>query len=149
MNRPGLTLGHCVLGGLVAGIAAALLANLTLLILTRQFGQSFDGLTWYSIARAAVISCVLLGFIYSGLSRWTKHPSVWFALIVLAISTGNAVLITTRVAETGFGRVAIPIHFVGALTAIVLIPRLAAAVPRTAQSTQPARSVPPPIPTRT
>jgi hypothetical protein len=138
-----------VLGGLVAGVAAALLANLTLFILTRQFGQSFDGLTWYTIARAAVISCVLLGFIYSGLSRRTKHPLVWFALIVLAVSTGNAVLITMRVAEAGFGRVAIPIHFVGALTAIVLIPRLAAAIPRTERPTQPARPIPPPIPTRT
>src|SRR2546423_13709177 len=86
MSAQNISLGRCVLAGLIAGIVGALLANLALVVLTKHFGQSFEQLTWFSITRSSMISSVLGGFVYYALGRWTERPVLWF--IVAGISGG-------------------------------------------------------------
>jgi hypothetical protein len=129
-SRAASSLGRCILAGLVAGAASALLANLTALVLARQFNQTFDDLNWFSISRAAVISCVAGAFVYAGLARWTKRPVLWFVIAGLAVATLDSILVSMYPPAAGFARIANPLHFVVAISALVLIPLLAPALPQ-------------------
>ena len=135
-------MGRAVLAGVIAGVVAAVLANVTALILSRQFGQSFDQLNWFSISRASMISSVIAAFVYSGLAHWTNRPAVWFAALGLAIALIDSLLVSRHPPEAGFDRVANPLHFIVAISALVLIPTLAPAFPQP----QPGPTLPPPAP---
>src|SRR5258706_565079 len=128
-NKRESSLGRCVLAGLIAGALAALLANLANAVLERQFKQSYNELTWVSISRAAMISCVLGAFVYAGLLRWTKHARLWFVVLGLAVTILDSVLVVMYAPVPGIARVANPLHFVVAITALVLIPTLAPVIP--------------------
>src|SRR3954453_330640 len=141
------TLGRCVLAGLVAAFAAALLANLTSFILSRRLGQDLDPLHWYTVSRVAAICSIAAAFLYFGLTRWTGRPFLWFTIIVMATAASVATWVVTHPPEPGVARVLVPTHFVLALTIISLIPPLAAAIHEPRRNGSPPRSVPPPIPT--
>ena len=140
-----VSVGRAVLAGLIAGAVGALMGNVAALILSRQFGQSFEQLNWFSIARASMISCVIAAFVYGALARWSKRPVVWFAVMGLAIATTDSVMIALHPPEAGFDRIANPLHFVVAISALVLIPTLAPAFPQP----EPGRRMPPPVPQKT
>jgi hypothetical protein len=131
----GSSLGRCILAGLIAGAISAVLANLAALVLTRQFNQHFPELNWFSISRAAVISCVAGAFVYAAFLRWTKRPVIWFVISGLIVATLDSVLLAMHPPVAGIARIANPLHFVVAITALVLIPTLAPALP---QPTDPA-----------
>src|SRR5437762_845184 len=124
MKEP-VSMGRAVLAGVIAGVVAAVLANVAAIILSRQFGQSFDQLNWFSIFRASMISSVIAAFVYSGLAQWTNHPVVSFATLGLAVAIIDSVWVSRHPPEAGFDRIANPLHFVAAITAVVLIPALA------------------------
>ena len=138
-------MGRAVLAGLIAGAVGALLGNVAVLILSRQFGQSFEQLNWFSVSRASMISCMIAAFVYSGLTRWSKRPAVWFAVMGLAIAAIDSVMVTLHPPEAGFDRIANPLHFIVAISALVLIPALAPAFPQP----QAGRRMPPPVPQKT
>jgi hypothetical protein len=138
-----VSFGRCVLAGLMAGIVGALLANLALVILVRQMGQSFDQLNWFSVGRASMISCLLGAFVYGALARWTRRPVLWFTLAGLMVATLDSVLVYLYSPEAGIARIANPLHYVVAITALVLIPALAPAF----RQPTPSRGTPPPLPT--
>ena len=138
-------MGRVVLAGLIAGAVGAVLGNVAVLILSRQFGQSFEQLNWFSVSRASMISCMIAAFVYSGLARWSKRPVVWFAAMGLAIAALDSVMVTLHPPEAGFDRIANPLHFVVAISALVLIPALAPAFPQP----QAGRRMPPPVPQKT
>ena len=129
-KQAGSSLGRCILAGLIAGAVSALLANLACLVLTRQFNQTFDQLNWFSISRAAMISCVGGAFVYVGLLRWTNRPVIWFVVLGLAVAALDSIVVSMHPPSAGIDRVANPLHFVVALTALVLIPILAPALPQ-------------------
>jgi hypothetical protein len=129
-NKTRPTLGRCVLAGLNAGALATLLANLANLILSRQFNQSYDQLNWVSISRASMISCVLGAFVYAALLRWTNRPLLWFVLISLAVALLDSFFVSKYPPVAGIARIANPLHFVVAITALVVIPILAPAIPQ-------------------
>src|SRR5436305_15348127 len=137
-----VSVGRAVLAGVIAGAVRDLLANVALIILSRQFGQSFDQLNWFSISRASMISCVIAAFVYSALARWSNRPVVWFVVLGLAMASIDSVMVALHPAEAGFDRIANPLHFVVAITALVLIPALAPAFPQP----QPGRAMPPAVP---
>jgi len=137
-----VSVGRAVLAGVIAGAVGALLGNVALIILTRQFGQSFDQLNWFSISRASMISCMIAAFVYSALARWSKRPVVWFVVLGLAVAVLDSVMVSLHPPEAGFDRIANPLHFVVAISALVLIPALAPAFPQP----QATRAIPPPFP---
>jgi len=143
--KGGVSVGRAVLAGLIAGAVGALLGNVAALILSRQFGQSFEQLNWFSISRASMISCMIAAFVYSGLARLSKHPVLWFALIGLAVAAVDSVMVSLHPPESGFDRIANPLHFVVAISALVLIPALAPAFPQP----ETGRKMPPPVPQKT
>src|SRR4051812_21318975 len=140
------SLGRCVLAGLLAGLAAAVLANLTAWVLSRELSRSFDQLNWPTITRAAVISCVLSSFVYFALVRWTRRPVLWFALGGLAFAGLDSWLVALRASDAGFAQIANPLHFVVAAAALVLVPVLAPAVPEPEQPRPRPQTTPPPLP---
>jgi len=125
MRGQKVSVGRAVLAGLIAGAVGALLANLAAWVLSRQFGQTFEQLNWYSISRASMISCTVAGVVYYGLTRFTQHPLAWFVVFGLAVAIADSVLVALHSPEAGFARVANPLHFVVAVVALVLIPALA------------------------
>lgn len=129
-DRSRSSLGRCILAGLIAGAVSALLANLAALVLSRQLNQTVDDLNWLSISRAAMVSCVAGGFVYAGLARWTKRPAIWFAIVGLAVAAVDSVLVAMHPSSASFARLANPLHFVVAITAIIIIPLLAPALPQ-------------------
>jgi hypothetical protein len=139
------SLGRCVLAGLLAGQAAAVLANLTAWVLSRELSRSFDQLNLPTITRAAVILCVLSAFVYFALVRWTGRPVLWFALVGLAFAGLDSWLVAVRETEAGFAQMANPLHFVVAATALVLVPLLAPAIPEPEQPRPRTRATPPPL----
>ena len=141
MKEP-VSVGRAVLASVIAGWVGAVLANVTAIILSRQMGQNFEQLNWFSISRASMISCVLAGFVYSALARWTRRPAVWFAALGLGVAAGDSVMVALHPPEAGFDRIANPLHFVVAISALVLIPALAPAFPQPNTG----RAMPPPVP---
>src|SRR5437867_318638 len=135
--RGRVSLGRAVLAGLIAGAVAALLANLAAWVLSRQFGQTFDQLNWFSISRASVISCTVAGIVYCALGRFSQRPAIWFVVLGLAAAAADSVLVTMHPPEAGFARVANPLHFVVAIVALVLIPTLAPIFREPGQTSKP------------
>ena len=142
-EQSGVSLGRCTLAGLFAGIVAAVLANLALLILVKQMGQSFDVLNWFSVGRASMVSCLLGAFVFGALARWTRRPVLWFVVAGLAVATLDSVMVYLHPPEPGIARIANPLHYVVAITALVFIPALAPAFRQPA----PSRGNPPAVPT--
>ena len=140
-----VSVGRAVLAGVIAGFLGAFLANVAAVILSRQFGQSFDQLNWFSISRASMISCMIAAFVYSALARWSKRPVVWFVVLGLAVATIDSVMVSLHPPEAGFDRIANPLHFVVAISALALIPALAPAFPQP----EAGRREPPPVPQNT
>jgi len=138
-------MGRAVLAGVIAGVVAAVLTNVTAVILSRQFGQSFDQLNWFSISRASMISSVIAAFVYSGLARWTNRPAVWFAALGVAIALIDFVFLSRHPPETGFDQIANPPEFVVAITSVFLMPALSPAFPQPKSG----RTMPPPFPQKT
>lgn len=141
MKEP-VSTGRAVLAGVIAGFLAAILANVAAFILSRQFGQSFDQLNWFSISRASMISSVIAAFVYSALTHWTSRPIIWFAALGLTVAVIDSVLVAQHPPEAGFDRIANPLHFVVAITAVALIPALAPSFPQPTTG----RTMPPPFP---
>jgi len=146
MKTQSPTLGRTILAGFIAGVIGAVLANLALLILERQMERSFPVLNWVSVARASIISSMLGALVYQGLVRWTKRPVLWFVVIGLAVTILDSIMLAAHPPEAGIARVANPLHFVVAITALLLIPALAQAFPEPERGG--ARRNPPPVPSR-
>ena len=92
-----------------------------------------------------MISCMIAAFVYSALGRLSKHPVLWFAVIGLAVAAVDSVMVSLHPPESGFDRIANPLHFVVAISALVLIPALAPAFPQP----ETGRKMPPPVPQKT
>jgi len=143
-ERPAL--GQCVLAALVAGAAAALLANLTLMVLSRQLSQSSEALNGYSVTRAAAVASMLGGFVYFALLRVTRHALFWFISLGVAVAALDSIFVAMHPPEPGIARLANPLHGVVALTALILIPALAPVIPRAQRLEKEHRQKPPPLP---
>jgi len=143
-ERP--TLGQCILAALIAGAAAALLANLTLLVLSRHLNQSSEALNAYSVTRAAAVASMLGGVVYAALLRVTRHALLWFISVGVAVTVLDSILVAQHPPEPGIARLANPLHGVVALTALILIPALAPVIPRAQRSATEPRQKPPAVP---
>ena len=119
------SLGRCALAGLLAGMAAAILANLAHALLSQATGLRFRELNFLSITRASLIACVLGGLVFYAAARWTKHPVAWFAVAGLLVTTADSLFVMLHPPQPGFDRLANPLHFIVGLITIVLLPRLA------------------------
>ncbi len=146
MKTQSPTLGRTILAGFISGVIGAVLANLALLILERQIERSFPVLNWFSVARASIISSLIGAFVYQGLVRWTKRPVVWFWVLGMGVAVLDSVMLAAHPPEAGIARVANPLHFVVAITALLLIPALAPAFPEPERGA--ARRNPPPVPSK-
>ena len=94
---------------LSTGLAAvgALLGNVAALILSRQFGQSFEQLNWFSISRASMISCMIAAFVYSGsigtALKWFPNRRGLAAGMIAAGFGGGSGLFAISSASAGSG----------------------------------------------
>jgi len=127
--------GKYMKAGLLAGLVAAVLNNLLYIIIINIVGKTWVLAVAVSILVASLIPNLLAALLYFGLSRLTHR-----ARHILTIAVGIFVLISIlphlgigpapssalEVLPEGFELVTIPLHIVFGLTAITLIPWLAA-----------------------
>jgi hypothetical protein len=128
--------GRCLLAGLFSGIVAAVLANLSAAAISRVSELRFEELNFVSIAIASVGSNLIGSLFFYGFARWTTRPVLWFVVAALAAATADSVVTILRPPHPDFGKLANPLHYIVAMTAVILLPAFA-----------PSRSrLPPPIP---
>ena len=128
--------GRCLLAGLFSGIVAAILANLSAAAISRVSELRFAELNLLSISIASVASNLIGSLFFYGFARWTTRPVRWFVVAALAAATADSVVTILRPPHSDFAKLANPLHYIVAMTAVLLLPAFA-----------PSRSkLPPPIP---
>ncbi len=128
--------GRCLLAGLFSGIVAAILANLSAAAISGVSELQFAELNFLSIAISSVVSNLIGSLFFYGFARWTTRPVLWFAVAAFAAATADSVVTILRPPHPDFAKLANPLHYIVAMTAVILLPAFA-----------PTRSkLPPPIP---
>ncbi len=130
--------GRCLLAGLFSGIVAAILANLSAAAISRVSELRFAELNLLSISIASVASNLIGSLFFYGFARWTTRPVLWFVVAALAAATADSVVTILRPPHPDFGKLANPLHYIVAMTAVILLPAFAPTRPK----------LPPPIPER-
>jgi hypothetical protein len=120
------SIGRALAAGLLSGIASAVLANLVLMTLNRVTGTGYPELTVIPVTLASVVSNLAGGLVYYALARGVRYPVVLFALAALAAAAFDSLIVFLRPPHPGFAAYANPIHFLVALTAILIVPRVSA-----------------------
>lgn len=113
---------RALLAGLVSGVAAAVLASVAAYALQWVFGTSYAELSVVPITVVSVLTNVVGGVVYYGLSRWTRRPAAIFAVLALVLATVDSVFVALNPLYPGFALVANPLHYIVAIAAAVLIP---------------------------
>lgn len=120
-----IPLRKALLAGLLSGVAAAILGTLALFIMQALTGDHFAELTPVSITLISLFTNLLGGLAFYLLARFTGRPTLFFALLALVLATLDTIMVAANPLYPGFAMVATPLHYVVALVAILLIPRLA------------------------
>jgi uncharacterized membrane protein YeaQ/YmgE (transglycosylase-associated protein family) len=117
-------ISHYFLGGLIAGIVGAIIANIYFLIFSSVTGYSYAELNLFSITLAGIIPSVIGALVYFGLSRMTaKATTLFVALgIVLGALSALPVFIAPPNPAPGFAAATTPMHLIVALSAVIIIP---------------------------
>jgi hypothetical protein len=120
------SIGRSLVAGLVSGVASAVLANLAVVALGRVTGTGYPELTVIPVTLASVISNLAGGLVFYVLARGVRYPVGLFAVAALAAAAFDSLIVFLRPPHPGFAAFANPLHFLVALTAIVIVPRIAA-----------------------
>lgn len=121
-GRSSPSLSHCLMAGLIAGVAAAFCANAVDLLFEQGLGGQFEELTPVSIMMASVISCLIGSAVYWALGRFTRRPVLWFVVLGLAAATLDSILPIIGDFPQGFALQANVLHYVVAAVAFIAIP---------------------------
>jgi len=119
------SIGRSLGAGLVSGMASAVLANLAMLALGRVTGTGYPELTVIPVTLASVVPNLAGGLVFFALARSVRHPAGLFAVAALAVAAFDSLIVLLRPPHPGFAAFANPLHFLVALTAIVIVPRIA------------------------
>ncbi len=114
-----------LLAGLGTGVVAVMLAVLAAQLIQRGTGQRYAELSAFSIAFAALFTNVLGGGAYALLVRRTARPVLYYAILALTLATLDTIMVTANPPHDGFATLATPLHYIVAVTSIILVPRLA------------------------
>ncbi|SDJ16984.1 hypothetical protein [Alteribacillus bidgolensis] len=123
LSKPSLK--KCVFGGFMAGIVAAILANIGNLLLGSLTGQSYPQLNLMSITLSSLVTNLIGSMVYFGFTRHTKHPFMNYSVLALVVATLDSVFVAVNPPVPGFSNIANPLHYVVAVTSILLIPYVA------------------------
>ena len=125
-TRAPVRLGRALLAGLGAGVAGGILAALTWLILGAPAGPADMPLGLGPILISSLILNLLGGLVFYAIARWLPQPALIFAVVGLIFATLYSAMVLFTPAYASFAWVATAMHYVAAVVAIILIPRLAA-----------------------
>jgi len=121
-----------VLGGLIAGIAAAVVNNIYHMIYSSATGISIPQyVNVGSVTGGSVILLLVASIAYFVLSRFTAKAKLIFVAgtLILTVVSFAAPLGSTLPDGTptpeGFAGITLPMHIIAGLAAVVLIPRFA------------------------
>ena len=126
MVRPAPTFKRSLLAGFLAGIASGITGNLLAAAISSVTDKHFPELSPLWIGFTAMFVNLAGGVFFYALARWTTRPRYHFVLVALSLAILDSVLVWVRM-PPGFGVIAAPTHFLVALIAIVMVPKLALA----------------------
>lgn len=113
-----------LLGGLIAGVISAVLANLYYLIFGAITGYSYAELNVISITLAGILPSLLGSLIYFGLSRQTSAATKIF--VTLGLAFGILSIVPTLIAPPnpapGFAAATAPLHILVAVICVTVVP---------------------------
>lgn len=118
------TVGTYLLAGLIAGIVSAVIGNIYNLVYQNVAGHTYDELGLVSITVTAIFTSVVGGLIYYALTRFTKQPQMIFTAVGLVFTTLSVIpnFVSPMNSTAGFAWASTPLHYIVALSAIILIP---------------------------
>lgn len=115
--------GKTLFGGVIAGIIAAVLANVMTMIVEDITGYSFKELTVVSITAASMVTNIIGSIVYYFFVNKSKKPIRLYVILALFIATLDSILATINAPAQGFGLIATPIHYIVAITSIIVVPQ--------------------------
>jgi membrane-bound ClpP family serine protease len=130
INNSSLTslpsIGRYLQAGLIAGVVGAVIANIYNAIYQGISGQTYPELTVFTIIFASLIPGLLGSLIYYWLSRSTRQPRLIFTVVGLVFTVLSVVpnFVSPMDPAPGFASASTPLHFIVALSALILIPTL-------------------------
>lgn len=120
------SLARALFAGLMCGGGAGVTGNLVAAAISSFTTEAYPELSPIRIALVSVAASLIGGVVFYALAMRVRNPRLAFtllALIVASLASGWVLV----VASPGFAKIAIPAHFVVAIVAIAVIPRLALA----------------------
>ena len=129
MPAGSISLGRALFAGLMGGGGAGVTANLVAAAISSVTNDAYLELSAIPIAVASVAASLLGGVVLYVLAKRVRSPRLAFGLVALiAASLASGLVLVAEPA--GFAKIAVPAHFVVAVVAIAVIPRLALAARR-------------------
>jgi len=123
------SLGRALFSGLMCGGGAGVTANLVAAAISSVTNEAYPELSPIPIAVASVAVSLLGGVALYVLATRVRNPRLAFGLVALiAASLASGLVLIAE--PPGFAKIALPAHFVVAVVAIAVIPRLALAARR-------------------
>jgi hypothetical protein len=119
-----MPMGRYALAGTVSGAVSALLCWALGLMMEKRLDLSFAELNFLPVTLACLVSNLLGAVLYMGLERHVPAPRLTFAFLALAVALFFSAAIGIHPLGVGFAQAAAPLHFVAALTALLMIPVL-------------------------
>jgi uncharacterized membrane protein YjjP (DUF1212 family) len=110
----------------MSGGGAGVTGNLIAAAISSVTADAYPELNPIPIALVSVVASLIGGVMFYGLALRVRNPRLAFALVALIVASLASTCVLV-VAPAGFAKIAIPTHFVVALVAIAVIPRLALA----------------------
>lgn len=117
-------LGKALLSGLIAGIIAAIAANLFYGIYRSAADVSFEELTLVSITMASLVPSLIASFVYWLFARYTAKPVLWFVSLSVVIAVAS-IFPNLDPPHEGFALPSTLLHLIVAVICMIAIPMLA------------------------
>lgn len=125
----GVSLKRYLMGGLLAGIIAAVLNNIYHTAYTAITGvEATVVINYVTVSIASIVPLVLAALVYYFLSKETKQPTMIFIVITIFLTITSSGLMAishfpdrTPVPE-GFVGLALPMHYIAGAVAAIFIP---------------------------
>jgi hypothetical protein len=116
-------LGKTLLGGVIAGLIAAIVSVLAANVLSHITGYSFKELTLTSITVASIMTNLIGSLIFYYLTKKSRGAVLIYTILAILMATLDSLLAALNPPGKGFGTLAIPIHYIVAIISILIVPK--------------------------
>lgn len=125
----GVSRKRFLIGGLLAGVIAAVLNNIYHTAYTAVTGvEATVVINYVTVTIATIAPLILAALVYYGLSRNTRHPTMIFLILTIFLTiTSSALMAISHFPDRtpvpdGFIGLALPMHYIAGTVAAIFIP---------------------------